>query len=234
MIYDALLLSALAGFAAFTGAFLGWFDSLKKDWLTCHSKHGIMAFGGGALLAAVALVLVPKGMADTPLFLTVISFLAGAVFFMAVNRFLIARGTPFCQFMAMMLDFVPEAIVLGALVAQHYAEAVFLAVLIAAQNLPEGFNAFREMTNGKEGLKSRRSLLLMGLASASGVVWGLTGYLFFSPTDLALKLLMMFCAGGIFYLVFHDIAPVAREKRWLPSLGSALGFLLGIVGHGLT
>mgnify|MGYP005853922181 CR=1 FL=1 len=230
---DALLLSGLAGLAAIIGAFLGWFDTLKQDWLTCPSKHGIMAFGGGALLAAVGLVLVPKGMADTPLFLTVISFLAGAVFFLAVNRFFIARGTPFCQFMAMMLDFVPEAIVLGALVTQHYTEAVFLAVLIAAQNLPEGFNAFREMTAGPEGLAKRRSLFLLTLAGASGIAWGLLGYLCFSPADLSLKLLMLFCAGGIFFLVFHDIAPVSREKRWLPSLGSVLGFMVGIIGHGL-
>lgn len=43
----------------------------------------------------------------------------------------------------------------------------------------------------------------------------------------------MFCAGGIFYLVFRDIAPEARvEKQWSPSLGAVFGFLLGIIGHG--
>lgn len=233
MILETLFLSFLAGLAAFAGAFLGWFDEIKKDWLDSHSKHGIMAFGGGALLAAVALVLVPKGMAGIPLHLSAAAFLVGAVFFMAASRYLINQGTRFSQFMAMMLDFVPEAIVLGAIITQLYNEAVFLAVLIAAQNIPEGFNAFREMTVGKKAMAKKTALLLMAVAGASGVFWGMAGFMFFSPTDFPLKLLMMFCAGGIFYLVFHDIAPVAHERRWLPSLGSVLGFMVGIIGHGI-
>ena len=231
---DVLLLSGGAGLAALVGAFLGWFDNLKGDWLTCSSKNGIMAFGGGALLAAVALVLVPKGMVGVPLYLSAGTFLIGAIFFAFLNNFFVKLGTGLSQFMALMLDFVPEAIVLGAIITSHYQEAVFLAVLIAAQNLPEGFNALREMTSGPQPTQKKKALLLMALASLSGLGWALLGFYFFTPDAFTLNLLMLFCAGGIFYLVFHDIAPQSHEQRWLPSLGSVLGFLVGILGHGMS
>jgi ZIP family zinc transporter len=42
---------------------------------------------------------------------------------------------------------------------------------------------------------------------------------------------MLFSAGGILYLIFQDIAPLAKIKnRWEPALGASLGFLLGMIG----
>lgn len=235
MLIDVIALTFLAGLAAFSGAVLGWFENIKKDWLTCESRHGIMAFGGGALFAAVALVLVPKGMAGIPLHLSATAFLAGAVFFLFLDACFRARKSPLSQFMAMMLDFVPEALVLGAIITSNYNEAIFLAALIAAQNMPEGFNSYREMTAGSHSMGKWRALGLMAAGSVSGIGWGVVGYTMFSPDDLLLKLLMMFCAGGIFSLVFQDIAPESHVKtRWSPSLGAAFGFLLGIIGHGLV
>ena len=43
------------------------------------------------------------------------------------------------------VDFLPEAIALGATFGGGHAGGTLLAILIAMQNLPEGFNAFREM-----------------------------------------------------------------------------------------
>lgn len=229
-----LVLAALAGLSALAGALLGVFEQIKPDWLTCKSRHAIMAFGGGALLAAVCLVLVPKGMAAAPLPFAAGAFLAGAGVFLVVDAWLQRQGSKFSQFMAMMLDFVPESLVLGAVITRHPREAVFLTVLIAAQNLPEAFNAFREMRDGDDGLSRRSALILIGLASASGLVWALAGFLLFAPDGLPLGLVMMFCGGGIFYLVFRDIAPDAQlEHYFLPSSGAVAGFMIGIVGHGL-
>lgn len=42
---------------------------------------------------------------------------------------------------------------------------------------------------------------------------------------------MLFCSGGILYLVFEDIVPRAHlENESFPALGAVLGFLLGMVG----
>lgn len=232
---DLLILAGIAGLAAFAGAGLGWFEQIKPDWLTCESRHFIVAFGGGALLAAVGLVLVPKGMAAMPLYISALSFVAGAVVFMCVDRFFAYTKTKLSQFMALMLDFVPESILLGAIITQNYREAVFLTALIVAQNLPEGFNAYREVTAGKGAMRGRTVLFLMALAGLSGLAWASIGFFLLGPQSVLLKLGMMFCAGGILFLVFRDVAPDARVKHeFLPSLGAVAGFSLGIVGHGLV
>ena len=42
------------------GALIGVQEHIAKSWLEQEVRHGVIAFGGGALLAAVALVLVPE------------------------------------------------------------------------------------------------------------------------------------------------------------------------------
>jgi ZIP family zinc transporter len=50
--------------------------------------------------------------------------------------------------------------------------------------------------------------------------------------QILLNKIMVFCAGGILYLIFQDIAPQAKlKKRWAPALGAIAGFLLGVIGH---
>jgi len=234
MLIDVIILASGAAIAAILGAMLGCVEKLKENWLKCETRYGILAFGGGALLAAVSLVLVPKGMHSQPACLAISSFAVGAVWFMFVDRFFTRRGSPVSQFMAMMLDFVPEAIVLGAIITSNYREAVFLAAIIAAQNFPEGFNAYREITQKSTGILRGKAMLLIIAGALSGIVWALVGFFLCRPDSMPLGLLMTFCAGGIFYLVFRNIAPQARvENNWYPSLGAVLGFMFGMAGHAM-
>ncbi len=51
----------------------------------------------------------------------------------------------------------------------------------------------------------------------------------------ALAMLMTFCAGGILYLVFNDVAPqVPLKNYFLPPMGALLGFVIGMIGYKLT
>ena len=44
--------------------------------------------------------------------------------------------------------------------------------------------------------------------------------------------LVLFCSGGIIYLIFQDIAPMSKlKKNWIPALGGSLGFMVGIIGE---
>ena len=134
----------------------------------------------------------------------------------------------------MMLDFVPEAIVLGAVIAGDYREAVFIAVIIAAQNFPEGFNAYREIISRGKGWARKHVMWLMTAAVAAGPFFALFGRYVFDPHSASLGALMTFCAGGILYLVFNDIAPQAKlERHWLPSFGAIFGFVVGMIGKAL-
>ena len=140
---EALILSYLAGATIPAGGALAAIEHIRPLWLERELRHTIIAFGGGALMAAVALVLVPEGMKGLPGSLSVLSFLAGGIGFFLVDRFIAQKGGQGAQFMAMLLDYIPEAIALGAAFALGGSFGPLLAFLIGLQNLPEGFNAFR-------------------------------------------------------------------------------------------
>ena len=134
--------------------------------------------------------------------------------------------------MAMLLDFLPEAVTLGAVFPHDPRLGALLAVFIGAQNLPEGFNAYRELMASEES--PNRVLTMMLALSLLGPVAGLLGYYFLQSAREAVGALMLVAGGGILYLVFQDIAPLVRMKRhWTPALGATLGFIVGMVGEKL-
>ncbi|CAN5267083.1 hypothetical protein BH23BAC3_BH23BAC3_01370 [soil metagenome] len=60
------LLSMLAGAAIPAGALFARLDLVRPSVLGTSWRHFIIAFGGGALISAVALVLVPEGTSKLP------------------------------------------------------------------------------------------------------------------------------------------------------------------------
>lgn len=231
-----LLLALGAGLAMPLGALLACAERIQPRWLEREVRHGIVAFGGGALLSAVALVLVPEGLEDAAPAASVLCLIVGGVAFMALDVALSRSETPASQLAAMLSDFVPEALALGATFAQGaHGGAFLLAGLIALQNLPEGFNAYREMRAGGGAPGSARLLSTFVLLALLGPVAGGAGYLWLSEARGLVAAIMLFAAGGILYAVFEDIAPQAHvENEWAPPLGAVLGFILGVAGHLLT
>jgi ZIP family zinc transporter len=234
-LFWALLLTGLAGVSAFSGAVLAHLDEAAGGWLSVKWKNGIIAFGGGALIGAVGLLLVPHGLETQPLWLAALTFLAGGGVAMLVDRALQRSGTPASQLVALNLDFIPEAIVVGAVISQDFPLAIFLTAVMTAQNLPEGFNAYREVRKSHAGFIRAHILQLMSLCVLVGPAAAYMGYLAFSFDDAALGTLMTFFGGGILYLVFEDIAPEAKEPGdWSPAMGAVIGFMVALVGSGLT
>ncbi len=230
-----IVLSVLAGLAAFLGAILGWLDEHKKGLISDGMRRAIIAFGGGALIGAVGLVLVPHGLESQPLWLGLGTFLAGGLVFLLIDHSLKRRGTPVSQLIALNLDFIPEAIVLGAVISGDFKMALFLTVIIIAQNLPEGFNAYREIRQSHAGFLRKHVLQIMAGSIIIGPVSALAGYSLFTLDHLVLGSIMTFCAGGILYLVFEDVAPDAHNSGdWKPAFGAVIGFSVALVGFGLT
>ena len=134
---------------------------------------------------------------------------------------------------AMLSDFIPEAIALGAAFAAGEQTGVLLALLIVLQNIPEGFNAFEEL-DARQHSSPERILAVFALLALVGPAAALSGYFLLPDAPSLMGGLMLFASGGILYLIFEDIAPQARlERRWSPPLGAVAGFLLGLTGHGL-
>jgi ZIP family zinc transporter len=227
----ALILAGVAGASMPLGAALAWFEHLRQSVLRDDILHGVTAFGGGALISAVALVLVPEAAERVSPWLTIALFMAGGVAFFAVDRRIEAKGGGGAQLLAMLLDYLPEAMALGALLATNSATAKLLAAMIFLQNLPEGFSAFRELRATNGYAPGQIVLIFAGLAFL-GPVCAAFGVLYLEAMPALLGMIMIFAAGGILYLVFQDIAPQARvENSWVPPLGAVAGFGLGLAGH---
>ena len=160
---EMLLWTALAGACIPIGAGLGHIEHIRSRWLEEEFRHFVIAFGGGVLVGAVALVLVPEGVERLPQPLAVAGLmLAGGGAFMMIDR-LQAKGKQAApQFTAMAADFLPESLALGGMFAANPEGGVLLALLIGLQNLPEGFNAWQELDRGP--LKRTKVLGLMGAA----------------------------------------------------------------------
>ncbi|MFP2767876.1 ZIP family metal transporter [Oceanisphaera sp. KMM 10153] len=228
-------LTLMAGMAMPFGALIGSKEHIHPDWLENEFRHSVIAFGGGALLSAVALVLVPEGTVPLDLMTAALCFCGGGLIFMALDMLLYKLNTPASQLAAMLSDFIPESLALGAtLVLGGVGNALLLAGLMVLQNMPEGFNAYRELGQSKR-YSGRKIIALFTMMALLGPIAGLSGYIWLADSPSLVAGIMMFAAGGILYSVFQDIAPQAvLEKHWAPPMGAVLGFVLGIVGHMLT
>jgi len=221
-----------AGLAIGVGAAAARFLPSGQREVVRELTHSAIAFGGGVLVAAIAFALVPTGLAALPLWPAVLLFFAGSLLFLWADATLNRRVGPRAQFMAMLLDFLPEAVSLGAVFPHEPRLGVLLAIFIGAQNLPEGFNAYRELISAGE--RPLPTLTMMVALSLLGPLAGLLGYFVLQSAREAVGALMLVAGGGILYLVFQDIAPLARmRRRWAPALGATLGFVVGMVAEKL-
>ena len=224
-----LIAAWLAGLAGFVGGLAAFWEGSAETEGKRELVHGVVAFGGGILIAAVAFALTPLAMAQLPPWLLALVFVAGGLVFCGIDVWLSRRGSTHAQVMAMMLDFVPEAIAMGAVFGQDPRLGLLLAVFIGAQNLPEGFNAFREARHGGSG--ARMALWSLLAISLLGPLAAVVGFVLLRDQLALTAAIMAFAAGGILYLVFQDIAPQARMRRhWTPALGAVLGFVVGMLG----
>lgn len=234
-ILTIIFLTTAAGSCIPIGGILATIENFRPNWLNKELRHSLIAFGGGILLGAVTIVLVPEGVSSMQDSLLAIPItLAGGLCFFTIERFLGLQRRETPQLMGMVLDYIPESIALGGMVALSSPVAPLLALLIGLQNLPEGFNAYRELININKS-DSKKTLLAMSFLVFLGPIAGLLGYFFLSEQKAILGAIMLFSSGGILYLIFQDIAPQSHLKRhWAPPLGAVLGFCLALFAEMLT
>lgn len=234
MLTKLILFSGFAGITVFIGGVLAniFNHHMKESPVKNDVSHTLMSFGAGIILSALALVLIPKGMEELKLVPLVISFAIGAFLFMRIDQYLDKKGGKTATLLAMMMDFIPESIALGAVFAIDPQTATLLAVFIGLQNLPEAFNSYRDLS--LSGFSIKKTLLILFGLSFTGIVAALIGHFFFSDYPDLTAHLMIFASGGILYLLIRDIIPESKlNNSYLASLGACLGFLVGIIGEKL-
>jgi zinc transporter, ZIP family len=230
-VLEIILFASVAGLPIIIGGGLSSIFQTKKWKLKSEINHIIIAFGGGALLSAVSFALIPRALNDLNYGALIIIFLAGTFTFMTID-FLIGKSKgSLAQAMSMMMDFIPEALALGASFALDHKFGLLLALFIGLQNLPEGFNSYIEL---RKNLTRSKTLWIMFALSFVGIAAALAGKFLLAESPKAISAILLFAGGGILYLIFQDIAPLSRRRKdWIPASGASFGFLLGMLAEKL-
>lgn len=205
-------------------AALARIEGFRPRWPEDEFRHFVIAVGGGVLLDAVDLVPVPEGSERlTQPLATFAALLAGGFAFMAPDRFQAKRGRAAPQLTAMPAEFLPESLAPGGMFAAGADGAALLAPLIALQNLPEGFNAWRELVSGPFDQKTAQiSIVLLAFV---GPFFGAIGWFWLAGQDAVLGGGDAVCRRRHppFHLPGH-CATVEVGAALGPPLGAVLGF----------
>ncbi|RXJ79259.1 ZIP family metal transporter [Arcobacter sp. F2176] len=234
MIYEIILFSLLAGSTVFIGGLISYYFENRV-----HNKelkeliiHYLIAFSTGIMLSAISFVLVPDGMLELPVLLSTSLFILGGLSFFFFDKLIEKNRYKIPQVIAMLLDFIPESIALGAVFVYNHKVGVLLSIFIALQNLPESFNSYTELKKLKHS--SYKALFILFILSFVGLIFSLLGYVFLEDKILITSSLMLFSAGGIMYIIFQDIAPLLQyKKRKLIAIGVNFGFIIGMLGESI-
>lgn len=229
--YQIIIYALFAGLTIPVGALFAMLtEKIKNQGTRRYIMHFVTAVGGGILASAVAFVLAPRALEDLSTFVMVVTFVAGGLLMYLIDKLIEQKGGNAAQIISMMMDYLPEALALGAVFAHHPEIALLLAVFIGLQNLPAGFNAHEDFKNS--GFLNRKSFFILLPMAFVGVVAALTGNALLSEETELVAGIMSFAGGGVIYLMFQDIAPMTKmEHRWSPALGAPIGFVIGLISE---
>jgi ZIP family zinc transporter len=214
----------------------------------------LTTFGGGLLLAAVALELVPEAdeLAGAPL--TAAGFVCGALIFVGADAVLTrdsdremirrsahamaagrtmrlppghdvaARGESIAA--GLFVDGVPESVALGLTLARDRVGAALLAGILIG-NVVEAYGAAQPIIAG--GHSSRFAVGLMsGIGIALGVATILGGTVLADVGDRAVGSAQALAAGAVLAVVSISVIPHAFEEvSRLVACAAAAGFVVG-------
>jgi ZIP family zinc transporter len=223
---DILRVIAITAFAGGT-SFLGVYIAKRRRFTEYHVLT-LTAFGAGILIAAAVFEMVIEAEKSIGITLTLIAFLAGAILFTIADMVAEKKGGGAGILLGIGLDIIPESLAIGAAIAS--GPALALALLIGIQNIPEGIASYKEMMTGKTAFSNnpKKALAAVGVVSVIPIFLGLAGLFYLTGMKDAIAIIFALSAGGIFYMLYYDMIPKAhKEKKWLPTFGAVLGFIVG-------
>src|SRR5918997_4652406 len=223
-IVRVIAMSAFAGGTSFVGALIARYVNFST-----RQTLFFTAFGAGILISAAIFGMVIEAEKTLGTILTLGAFVAGSIVFIIADVIAEHKGGGAGILLGIGLDSIPESLAIGASVA---AGAGFvIALLIGIQNVPEGIASFRDMTSGKTTAfvgSKRKALIAIGFVSVIPIILGLIGLFFVQGMQVVIALTLAISAGGIFYMLHYDMIPKAhKERKWLPTFGAVLGFIIG-------
>ena len=237
---EAGLWGLLGGAALVIGALVAWLVRVPDGVVA-----GVMAFGSGVLISAVAFDLMAEAAETGGLAPTALGFLGGAVVYLGANALLARRGARHRKrsggqqpseseqegsgaaiAVGALLDGIPESVVLGVglLAGGSVSLPVLAAVFIS--NVPEGLSSAAGM---KRSGRSARYVfgVWTTIAVLSGVA-ALLGYVALGDAPpQVIAVITAVAAGAILTMIADTMIPEAFEKtRTWTGLITSLGFLV--------
>jgi zinc transporter, ZIP family len=223
---QAGLWGLLAGGALVLGAAVAWFISVPARLVA-----GVMAFGSGVLISALAFELMEHAYQRGGLDSTGFGFIGGAAVYTLVNWLLSRRGAKHRKrsgegkqpthaqdsgsgmaiAVGALLDGIPESIVIGLSVLQGGAVSMVAVVAIFLSNIPEGLSSAAGMK--KAGRPAWYVFGVWGgIAACSGLAaWA--GYsLFTDVSEEWVAATTAIAAGAILAMLSDTMIPEAFEE----------------------
>ena len=230
----------LGGAALVVGAAIAWFVSVPSKVVAA-----VMAFGAGVLISALAFDLAEEAAETGGLTTTAVSFLAGALVYVAANALLARRGARHRKrsgdqqpseseqggsgaaiAIGALLDGIPESVVLGVglLGGGGVSTAVVAAVFIS--NVPEGLSSVAGMKRA-----GRSAGYVFGVWGGIALVSALAaavGYAALgSASPQVIAAITALAAGAILTMIADTMIPEAFERTQVyTGLITTLGFLV--------
>lgn len=240
---EAWFWGSVAGSALLLGAAAGYYLRVPARVIA-----GVMAFGAGVLISALAFDLMGDAYEHGGFDATACGFLGGALVFTLANVVLARQGAKHRKrsghhhvkeaaagnnagaiAVGAALDAVPESIAIGVSLLAGGAVGVVTVTAIFLSNIPEALSSSAGMRRA-----GRPAAYVFGLWAGIAVLSGLAalaGYAVFNrfPADV-LAATIAFAAGAILAMLVDTMIPEAfEEAHELAGLITVLGFLLAFV-----
>jgi ZIP family zinc transporter len=248
--WKAVVWGALAAAGLPLGALLAWWVPFSHRAIARWT-----AFGGGVLLAILSLELVTEAGEAGGARLFSPCFLAGALLFSGINWRLSVRGAQRRKrcgecvkqpseaqqpgsgqaiLLGVVLDGVPEALVLGLTLGAGGGAPVPLLLGFLLANVPQGLSATSGMRDA--GRSPRQVYAVWGavVAASAGVAWAGAAALAGAPPALR-AVAMTLAAGAVLAMLAEAMIPEAfHGEMHFSGLVTAAGFVAAFALHRVT